>query len=62
MKYIETEFSKELTKLLIKYKKTFDADKAGIYVIDSETVRMVLIGESETASEDSRSKMFFINQ
>jgi hypothetical protein len=60
MKYLETEFSRELSELLMKHKKTLTADKSGMYAIDDETGTKVIMGESETASEDDRPKMFFI--
>ena len=60
MRYLETEFSKELSELLMKHKKTFTSDKSGMYAIDDEVGTKVIMGESETASEDSRPKMLFI--
>jgi hypothetical protein len=59
MKIIETEFTKELSSLLAKHKKTFDADKNGIYIVDDPNKTIIYTTESETASEDSRPKMIF---
>jgi len=60
MKYIETEFSKELSQLLIRHKKILIADKAGIYAIDTDTETYILLTESEVASEDSRQKIILL--
>ena len=60
MKYIETDFTKELSVLLKKHKKTFSSDKSGIYILDDEYPPSVITTESETASEDSRSLMLLM--
>ena len=57
MIYKHTEFSMELSKLLVKYKKYFESDKGGIYVVDNPNINGVMITESESATEDSRSKL-----
>jgi hypothetical protein len=61
MKTVQTEFSKELSILLQKYKKTFASDKNGIFLTDDEIGTVILIGQPETASEDSRDKLFFVS-
>jgi len=60
MEYIRTEFSEELSALLRKHKKILTSDNSGIYIIDDEGISEVIIGRSETASEDSRDKMFCV--
>ena len=59
MEYIKTEFSRELSELLKKHKKTFDSDKAGIYAVDDEIGTEIFIGRSTSATEDVRDKMLF---
>ena len=60
MKIEQTEFTKELSNLLSKYKKTFESNKSGIYIVDDEIGTTIVVGEPETASEDGRDKMLFV--
>lgn len=60
MGYIHTEFSKELSDLLIKHKKKFTSDKSGIYVVDEPSIAGVIIYIAETASEDIRDKLITV--
>lgn len=62
MRYKSTEFSRELSDLLIKYKKSFESDKGGIYVVDNLNINGVMITEPELASEDFRSKLITLIQ
>jgi hypothetical protein len=62
MKYIETDFSKELGDLLTKHKKIITADKHGLYAIDCNYETFTFIGKAETACEDFRDKLMFINK
>jgi hypothetical protein len=60
MKYIETPFSKELSDLLLKHKKTLTSDKGGIYAVDTTHAIKILLSEAEVASEDTRPQMLFL--
>lgn len=61
MKYVQTDFSKELAELLIKHNKSIESDKSGIYIVDDEIGTVdILIGKAETASEDFRDKLLFV--
>ena len=60
MKYIQTDFSKELSSLLLKHKKIIESDKSGMYVVDTKYETDIIIAEAETASEDYRNKLMFI--
>jgi hypothetical protein len=62
MKIVQTDFSKELSNLLIKHKKTIQADKGGVYFVDDENLSDVLIIKATLASEDIRDKMILINK
>ena len=62
MKLIETDFTKELSALLVKHKKVLTSDKSGIYIVDWECGVAVMTTESEVASEDSRNFLVFINR
>ncbi len=59
-KFIETDFTKELSKLLNKHKKTIESDKSGIYIVDSEAGGSVIISRQTLGSEDSRDKIYFV--
>ncbi len=60
MEYVKTEFSRELSDLLKKHKKTFDSDKTGIYAIDDEIGTDIIIGRGTDGAEDSRDKIIFV--
>lgn len=60
MEIIQTEFSKELLRLLRKYKKTLTADKSGIHVIDCDDLRLVGIQNATTPSEEYRGTLIFV--
>jgi hypothetical protein len=57
MKIKQTDFSKELSELFIKHNKTIESDKGGIYIIDHPKGTVFFETESETTSEDLRSKL-----
>jgi hypothetical protein len=61
MKIIRTDFSKELSNLLLRHKKTIQVDKNGIFIVDDEIGTSVLIGKPETTSEDYRDKLLFVS-
>ena len=59
MKLIEDDFSKELTSLLNKHKKTIESDKSGIYIVERFDNVKILLGKPTTGSEDWRTKIYF---
>jgi len=59
-KFIENDFSKELSKLLTKHKKTIESDKSGIYIVDNANDIKILLSEPTTSSEDYRTGLYFI--
>lgn len=60
MEIIKTEFSKELLRVLQKYKKTLTADKSGIHVIDCDDLRLVGVQKATTPSEEYRDTLVFV--
>jgi len=60
MEYIKTDFSRELSTLLKKHRKTFTSDNKGIYVINDPAFVTILIGRATTATDDSRDQMMFL--
>ena len=60
MEIIQTDFSIELSQLLRKYSKTFEADKGGIYIVDDKIGTNILIVKATTPLEDLRDKVMFI--
>ena len=60
MEIIQNDFSKELSKLLKKYKKTITADKSGIHIIDCDNIETVVIQKATVASEDYRDTLMFM--
>jgi len=61
MELIRNDFSKELSKLLKKYNKKFEADKGGIYIVDDLNGTDILLSKPTVASEDVRDRLMFIN-
>ena len=51
MQIIETEFSKELSQLLIKHNKTFGSDKHGLYIEDCNNLNCILIQKPTMATD-----------
>ena len=60
MKIIQNDFSKELSKLLKKYKKTITTDKSGIHIVDCDNIEGVIIQKATVASEDYRDTLMFV--
>lgn len=60
MEIIQNDFSKELSELLKKHKKTLTADKTGIHVVDCDNIEAVVIQKSNVASEDYRDTLMFV--
>lgn len=58
--FINNDFTKELSKLLTKYKKTIESDKSGIYIVDSPEMVNIIISKPTCGTEDSRDKLFII--
>jgi len=61
MEIIQNDFSKELSELLRKYKKTMTSDKSGIHIIDCDNIEAVVIKKATVGSEDYRETLWFIN-
>ena len=59
MEIIQNDFSKELSELLKKYKKTIIAD-TGIHIIDCDNIEAVVIQKATVASEDCRDTLMFV--
>jgi hypothetical protein len=60
MEIIQTDFSRDLTELLKKNKKTITADKQGIHIVDCGNIEAVLIQKATVASEDYRDTLIFV--
>ena len=54
MEYIQTDFTKELSDLFVKYKKWLDSDKHVIHILDDENGINFMIRKQILVSEDSR--------
>jgi hypothetical protein len=60
MKIIETELAKDLSDVLNKHGKTFNHDKHGIYIVDSNMdVRLDIISRAHSGSKDTKNKIIF---
>jgi hypothetical protein len=60
MEIIQNDFSKELSELLKKHKKTITADKSGLHVVDCDNIEAVIIQKATVASEDYRDTLIFV--
>ena len=60
MKFIQNDFTKELSELFVKHNKAIESDKGGIYIIDVSNGDQFMLSESETASEDYRPKLIIL--
>ena len=58
---IENDFTKELSSLLKKYKKTLISDKSGIIIVQCETIEKVLIKRPVSLVESFNDMMFFVH-
>ncbi len=54
MEYTQTDFSKELSAVFLKYKKYLEIDKSGVHVHDVETGSSFLIARATSGTEDYR--------
>lgn len=57
MKFTQTDFSKELSAVFLKYKKRIESDKHGIHIFDDETGSSFLIAEPTVGTEDCRNTL-----
>lgn len=60
MKYIETDFSKELTELCLKHKKRFEVDKYGIHIVDDTVGSSFVIATQTLGSENCKDTLIQI--